>query len=298
MSGASAARASGRVTVLYDAFGEAPALTKDWGFAALVEYGGERILFDTGNDADIFAHNVSALGVELSTIDLVVISHRHGDHTSGLNHLLRVNHRVKIYAPREGFGVFGAGLPGTFYRQDASLPRRMRYFGGEPPEAIPSGTPWRGANFIWLDSLTEVAPGICVIPTVSHTPGTLELRELTLALATPQGLALVVGCSHAGIETIVDASTAIGPHVHIDIVAISRRCRIPWPRTAERARSATRGRRRQTLLARQRSHIEELHLRRFRWRERDGDQQITLLAPHAPATAQRVLRQERPFVAT
>lgn len=201
--------------MLYDAFGEDPTLTKDWGFAALVEYGGKRMLFDTGNDADIFAHNASALGVELSTIDLVVISHRHGDHTSGLNYLLRVNPRVKIYVPREGFGVFGAVLPGTFYRQDASLPRRMRYFGGETPAAIPSGTPWRGANFRWLDSLTEVAPGVCVIPTVSDTPGTLELRELTLALATPQGLALVVGCSHAGIETIVGAARAIAPRVHM-----------------------------------------------------------------------------------
>ena len=43
-----------RVTVLYDAFGPPSALVKDWGFAALVEYGGKRILFDTGNNAKIF----------------------------------------------------------------------------------------------------------------------------------------------------------------------------------------------------------------------------------------------------
>jgi len=44
-----------RVTILYDAFGPTSALRKDWGFAALVEYGGRRVLFDTGNDAGIFA---------------------------------------------------------------------------------------------------------------------------------------------------------------------------------------------------------------------------------------------------
>ena len=51
-----------------------------------------------------------------------LVSHRHGDHTSGLNHLLKVNPAVKIYAPQENFGVFGAALPGTFYRRNDTLP--------------------------------------------------------------------------------------------------------------------------------------------------------------------------------
>src|SRR5579864_3479198 len=77
-----------RVTILYDAFGKTPSVTKDWGFAVLVEYGGKRILFDTGNNAEIFAHNVKAMGVDLKKLDFIVISHRHSDHTSGLNYLL------------------------------------------------------------------------------------------------------------------------------------------------------------------------------------------------------------------
>jgi len=47
-----------QITVLYDAFGKTSNMQKDWGFSALIEYGGTRILFDTGNNADIFAHNV------------------------------------------------------------------------------------------------------------------------------------------------------------------------------------------------------------------------------------------------
>ena len=47
-----------RVTILYDAFGPSSALQKDWGFAAVIEYGGRRILFDIGDDAGIFARNV------------------------------------------------------------------------------------------------------------------------------------------------------------------------------------------------------------------------------------------------
>src|SRR5947209_8816055 len=65
-----------RVTILYDAFGGRAGLTRDWGFAALVEYNGKRILFDTGNNADVFAKNIRALGVDLRTVDFVVISHR------------------------------------------------------------------------------------------------------------------------------------------------------------------------------------------------------------------------------
>ncbi len=119
-----------QITVLYDAFGKTSTMKKDWGFSALIEYLGKRILFDTGNNADIFAYNVEAKGIDLKQLDFAVVSHRHGDHTSGLNHLLKVNPGVKIYAPQENFGVFGAALPGSFYRRSDSLPSDMRYFDG------------------------------------------------------------------------------------------------------------------------------------------------------------------------
>jgi 7,8-dihydropterin-6-yl-methyl-4-(beta-D-ribofuranosyl)aminobenzene 5'-phosphate synthase len=204
-----------RVTILYDAFGDRAGLTRDWGFAALVEYRGRRILFDTGNNAEIFAANIKALRVNLRTVDFVVISHRHGDHTAGINYLLQVNPRVKIYAPREGFGVFGAALPGTFYRRDAALPARMRYFGGRPPDELTFGSPWPKANVVWVDGLTEVLPGAFIVATVSQTPGTLELRELSLALQTPEGLVLLVGCSHPGIENILSAAKPVADRVHL-----------------------------------------------------------------------------------
>jgi len=119
-----------RVTILYDAFGEPSALTKDWGFAALVEYHGKRILFDTGNNAEVFAHNVAAAGVDLGNLDFAVISHRHLDHAAGLPHLLAVNPGVKIYVPKEAFGNFGSSLPAEFYRKEEMLPESMRYFDG------------------------------------------------------------------------------------------------------------------------------------------------------------------------
>ncbi len=214
-SGVDSARASGKAIILYDAFGNVEKLKGDWGFAVLVEYSGKKILFDTGNDSEVFAANAKALDVDLKELDFVVISHRHGDHTSGLNHLLKINPKVKIYAPAELFGVFGGKLPKGFYKGVDSLPNNMRYFNGAEPEGLPLGSPWPEANFVSVDSRVEVAPGIFLIPTVSNVKGTLELRELTMAINTPQGLVLIVGCSHPGVEEILSAASAVNSRVHM-----------------------------------------------------------------------------------
>ncbi len=205
-----------RVTILYDSFGKSPTLTMDWGFAALVEYGGKRILFDTGNNAQIFEHNVKAAGVDLQKLDFVVMSHRHGDHMGGLAYLLKVNPTVKIYAPKERSGVYGDDQPSsTWYRKDPSLPAEQRYYSGAPPEIIHMGEAWPSANFQLIDKNIEIVPGMYLIALVSDQPGTLELRELSLAIRTPDGLVLVVGCSHPGVEHIVQEASAIDPHINL-----------------------------------------------------------------------------------
>jgi 7,8-dihydropterin-6-yl-methyl-4-(beta-D-ribofuranosyl)aminobenzene 5'-phosphate synthase len=185
------------------------------GYSALVEYGGKRILFDTGNDPDVLAQNARAKGVDLSKLDFVVMSHRHGDHMGGLAYVLRVNPHVKIYAPKEAFGVYGADLPGTFYRKDDALPSEQRYFDGNPPEVMRFGTAWPGANFQLVDKNTEIASGIRLLTLVSDKPGTLELRELSLAIDTPEGIVLVVGCSHPGIDKIASLAASLNPRIHL-----------------------------------------------------------------------------------
>jgi 7,8-dihydropterin-6-yl-methyl-4-(beta-D-ribofuranosyl)aminobenzene 5'-phosphate synthase len=101
------------------------------------------------------------------------------------------------------------------YRKDDSLAASMRYFDGNPPDMLSASTPWPQANFVRVDSTTEIAPGIFLVPTISQVTGTLELREISMAIRGPQGLIILDGCSHAGVEKILEAATKLDPHVRV-----------------------------------------------------------------------------------
>jgi 7,8-dihydropterin-6-yl-methyl-4-(beta-D-ribofuranosyl)aminobenzene 5'-phosphate synthase len=220
LSGTAMAADSGKaqITMLYDAFGKTSDLQKDWGFSAFIEYGGKRILVDTGNNAEIFAHNVKAKGIDLARLDFVVLTHRHGDHTGGLNYLLSINPTVRIFTPKENFGVFGAELPGKFLKPNDALPPEMRYFDGKVPDKLRFGTPWPHAHFEWVTATTEISPGFHLILLKGSWGVDLDVMEMSLAIDTPDGIVLVVGCSHPTIEKIVEAAkAAIGKPLHLVI---------------------------------------------------------------------------------
>ncbi len=201
-----------RLTVLVDAFGSQPKLHQDWGYAALVEYGGKRIVFDTGNDSAGFAENVRELGVDLTRLDAVVISHRHGDHTAGLRYLISVNPNVKIYVPDDE--AFGGPTPAVFFRQpEPSLPEKMRYFNGVVPDVVPHGSAWTGANFIRVTDTVEIAPGFRLVRNLSPRQPFTETPELSLVIDTPGGQIVLVGCSHPGIERILASVAADDPDI-------------------------------------------------------------------------------------
>ena len=208
-----AVHAADQVTILYDAFGKRADVDKDWGFAAFIEMNGKRILFDTGNDARRLETNARALGVDLARLDMVVISHRHWDHTAGMAYVLRVNPRVSVFAPEEEF--FGPPTPPLYFSKDAdpSLPREMRYFDGRAAGTVAHGNAWPGARLTLIAGATQIAPGIRLIVTTSDKEGTRELHEVSLLLDTPGGAVLIVGCAHPGIEKILANATGDGTHV-------------------------------------------------------------------------------------
>jgi 7,8-dihydropterin-6-yl-methyl-4-(beta-D-ribofuranosyl)aminobenzene 5'-phosphate synthase len=220
----------GTIINLYDAFSKDTALIKDFGFSCILKYMGKTILFDAGSNADFFKQNVERLGIDLTTVDMVVISHGHFDHLNGLDYVLTKNPKVKIYFPYDIF--WGAPVPFDATGQEDlvkdSLPTYMRYFdGGNTKFRINQSGRFWNANIEFVKESKPIMTGMNLIatnspfmgyfsgyPNKSFVEGQFEkddhsqykytnLPELSLSLQTEKGEVVVVGCSHSGVERIV-----------------------------------------------------------------------------------------------
>ena len=248
---------------LYDAFGpDIEGVVQDFGFSALIRYRGTTILFDGGTNAEILAKNCEALGVDLRDVDFAVASHSHFDHISGFDYLLEVNPDVKIYFPNDPF--WGAPMPfdvtGTDPDAGEDLPVDQQYFQGEKTTfTFDSSGRFRDANVEFVSGHMNVAPGVDLVATRSPFVGyfsrypntgiagdkddseikTMGLPELSLSLATKDGAALVVGCSHSLVDVITrtakdhlggEVALVVGgyhllPYGESEISAIAKRMR-------------------------------------------------------------------------
>lgn len=81
------------------------------GLCLYIETERHRILFDTGASG-LFAENAAKMGVDLSAVDLAVISHGHYDHGGGLKTFLSINSKAKIYLHEKAFEKHYATRPG------------------------------------------------------------------------------------------------------------------------------------------------------------------------------------------
>jgi len=87
-----------KITVLVDDFnGVAPGYVKDFGFAALIEKEDNKILFDTGTNSEVLSHNLNNYGLSPKSLDAIILSHNHYDHTNGINSILSKNEDIPIY---------------------------------------------------------------------------------------------------------------------------------------------------------------------------------------------------------
>lgn len=224
-----AVKSTNHATILFDAFSKRKDLTKGWGYSSIVEFNGKRILFDAGSNADTFKKNVVTLGVDLKNIDFVVVSHAHYDHLNGIDYLLSVNPKVKIFFPDDIFWgaqtIFNASGQDTLAKD--SLPAELRYFDGRSDifKVEQSGGRFLHSNIEFVKGSREIFPGIRLIATASKYMGYFStypssftvgnfkdekekvkfnnLPELSLSLKAPKGEVLFVGCSHSGVENIV-----------------------------------------------------------------------------------------------
>jgi 7,8-dihydropterin-6-yl-methyl-4-(beta-D-ribofuranosyl)aminobenzene 5'-phosphate synthase len=182
----------------------------EWGYAALVEVDGKRILFDTGARPQTVLDNARELNVDLSSVEDVVLSHSHDDHTGGLvtlrRALMKVNPRAMSRA-HVGEGIFlERGRNGKNW--NGLLPYRAEY------EQL-------GGRFIAHAKLDELLPGVWItgpVPRVNpekNYPKGIRIKlpsgeaedtvpeDSSLIIDTTEGLVVLTGCGHAGIVNTV-----------------------------------------------------------------------------------------------
>jgi 7,8-dihydropterin-6-yl-methyl-4-(beta-D-ribofuranosyl)aminobenzene 5'-phosphate synthase len=197
-----------KVTVLSTMLvGNANAGVGEWGFAAVLEVDGQRLLIDTGARAETVLENAAELKVDLSSITDLVITHNHSDHTGGLlvlrrelakknpKALSRVHVPKGIFYPRPGpNGREGNGLLPLKAQYDATGGVFVEHAGpaalmpgvtllGPVPRAFPERN--------WSVSGRVQTPDGLVEDTVPE--------DTSIVVETAEGLVLISGCGHAGV---------------------------------------------------------------------------------------------------
>ena len=184
----------------------------EWGFAALVEVDGRRILFDTGANEDTVLRNLKELDVRLDDVDTVILSHNHADHTTGLltlrRQLMKSSPRAlsKVYAGR---GLFWTRL-GPKGEVDDTMARIRKPFESTGGTVIEVTGPMEIAPGVWLTGpVPRVHPerNWSNLGSVRSDKGDVEdtvPEDMTLVVQTAQGLVTLFGCGHAGVINTLD----------------------------------------------------------------------------------------------
>jgi 7,8-dihydropterin-6-yl-methyl-4-(beta-D-ribofuranosyl)aminobenzene 5'-phosphate synthase len=176
------------IITLYDNYQFNPQLKTDWGFSCLIRQGskgegGLSILFDTGADSGTLISNAEKMSLDSKEIDIIVLSHIHGDHTGGLEGILKIHSNPSVYLPQS--------FPQNF--KD-----RVKSYGAEIIEVKEPG---------------KISDNV-------YSTGELGtyLKEQSLIVDSHRGLIIITGCAHPGIVNIIKAAKEIFPEKNIYLV--------------------------------------------------------------------------------
>lgn len=156
-------------------------LTTAWGLSCLIKGMEKTILFDTGGDGSILLSNMRKMAIDPKAVDVVFLSHIHGDHVEGIQGFLETNSDVVVY------------LPESF------------------PEEFKERVRETGAEVVSVRNPVEICKNV-------HSTGELgtTVKEQSLAIDTPRGLIVVTGCAHPGVVNIVKtARELLKGHVYL-----------------------------------------------------------------------------------
>lgn len=186
------------IRILYDNVEAEPGLASDWGFAALVTLEGRRVLFDTGAKPDLFMENLKKLNVDPASIEHVVISHAHGDHTGGLERLTPLNARMVVHGPKSR-GAFEV-VPGVY------------------STGLVEGPVFEQALVI------ETSKGLVILTGCSH-PGVVQIVEAARQQRGKDSVRLLLGGFHMLQQSAAEIQATISALQRLNVaVAVPTHC--------------------------------------------------------------------------
>ena len=176
------------------------------GLSLLIENKNGLILFDPGGPKNYAIQNAQKLGVDLSKVDAVVISHGHNDHTGGLLNFFKLNDKAPVYLKKEALNPYYA-----------KLPDKTKYIGID--DKIVEN---HSNRLIFVDKNLEISPGMFLIPDIERKfpiPSNNQIlfegkedkmikdefkHELFMVLEKNNNLTVFSGCGHSGITNIIN----------------------------------------------------------------------------------------------
>lgn len=188
------------VKVLLENTQARPDALTEHGLSLYMETERHKVLFDTGQ-TDLFERNARMLGVDLSNVDIAVLSHGHYDHGGGLRRFMEINKNAPIYISRHAFEPHYSGTE--------------RYIGLDPalavdPRFIPVADCMRIDDELELFACNDLprpyqtdSAGLNALHGFKITPDDFR-HEQYLLIHDGQRNALVSGCSHKGVLNIME----------------------------------------------------------------------------------------------
>lgn len=162
-----------KLVIIYNNFAR-DNLAAGWGFSCLIINDGQKILFDTGNDGTALLDNLKKLGFNAREINKIIFSHEHWDHIGGLFDLMNLKSKMTVYVL-------------------ASFTERFKNKIREKTKSIEITTPKKITTSIYTTGLIKNNPD-----------------EQSLILKTTEGVVVIIGCSHPGVEKILEVAKKYG----------------------------------------------------------------------------------------
>ncbi|MHC1568205.1 MAG: MBL fold metallo-hydrolase [Candidatus Syntropharchaeia archaeon] len=200
-----------KITTLSENTAAFPEILAEHGISILIESKEGKILFDTGQSISV-VHNSNSLGIDLSDLECIVLSHGHYDHTGGLGEVLRRTGEIEIFAH-----------PDVFQKKYVKRKEGKRYIG------IPYTREWlesRGAKFKTRKKPVEILDNIIATGEIERKSFEEVDRSLyvmdgdnfirdevlddqALIVRTEKGLFILLGCAHSGVINTIEHAMEI-----------------------------------------------------------------------------------------